>query len=57
MKAAGLGQVFVVGFDGSPVQPEKQAVNCELVTLANADQFGVFTGGSRRTKMAADPLP
>jgi erythritol transport system substrate-binding protein len=81
LKAAGLGQVIVVGFDGSPDaiasikakemrvtvlqpaagiartavdqahrlitsgstgQPEKQAVDCELVTLANADQFGVF---------------
>jgi erythritol transport system substrate-binding protein len=81
LNAAGLGQVIVVGFDGSPDaiasikakdmratvlqpaasiartavdqahrlittgstgQPEKQAVDCELVTLANADQFGVF---------------
>ena len=81
LKAAGLGQVIVVGFDGSPDaiasikakemratvlqpaaglarmavdqahrlitagstgQPEKQSVDCELVTLANADQFGVF---------------
>jgi erythritol transport system substrate-binding protein len=81
LKAAGLGQVIVVGFDGSPDaiasikagemratvlqpaagiartaveqahrlitsgatgQPEKQAVDCELVTPANADQFGVF---------------
>ena len=81
LKAAGRGQVIVVGFDGSPDaiasikakemratvlqpaaalarmavdqahrlitkgstgQPEKQAVDCELVTLANADQFGVF---------------
>ena len=81
LKAAGLGQVIVVGFDGSPDaiasikakemratvlqpaasiarlavdqahrlitsgstgQPEKQAVDCELVTLANANQFGVF---------------
>ena len=81
LKAAGLGQVIVVGFDGSPDaiasikakemratvlqpaaaiartavdqahrlitsgstgQPEKQAVDCELVTLTNADQFGVF---------------
>ena len=81
LKAAGLTQVVVVGFDGSPDaiasikgkeiratvlqpaaaiaraavdqahrliaggstgQPEKQAVDCELVTLANADQFGVF---------------
>jgi erythritol transport system substrate-binding protein len=81
LKAAGMGQVIVVGFDGSPDaiasirakeiratvlqpaaalarmavdqahrritagstgQPEKQSVDCELVTLANADQFGVF---------------
>ena len=81
LKAAGLGQATVVGFDGSPDamasikakemhatvlqpaasiarmavnqahrlitsgstgQPEKQAVDCELVTLANANQFGVF---------------
>ena len=81
LKAAGLSQVIVVGFDGSPDaiasikakeiratvlqpaatlarmavdqahrlitsgstgQPEKQSVDCELVTLANADQFGVF---------------
>jgi erythritol transport system substrate-binding protein len=27
---------------GSTGQPEKQAVDCELVTLANADQFGIF---------------
>ena len=27
---------------GSTGQPEKQAVDCELVTLTNADQFGVF---------------
>jgi erythritol transport system substrate-binding protein len=81
LKAAGLGQVIVIGFDGSPDaiasikakemratvlqpaaaiarmavdqahqlitkgstgQPEKQAIDCELVTLANADQYGVF---------------
>jgi len=81
LKAAGLTEVVVVGFDGSPDaiasitakeiratvlqpaaaiaraaidqahrlitagstgQPEKQAVDCELVTLANAHQFGVF---------------
>jgi erythritol transport system substrate-binding protein len=81
LKAAGLGHVIVVGFDGSPDaiasikakemratvlqpaagiarlavdqahllitkgstgQPEKQAIDCELVTAANADQFGVF---------------
>jgi erythritol transport system substrate-binding protein len=81
LKAANLGGVIVVGFDGSPDaiasikagemaatvlqpaaaiaraavdqahqfittgstgQPEKQAVACELVTSANADQFGVF---------------
>jgi erythritol transport system substrate-binding protein len=81
LKAAGLSQVIVVGFDGSPDaiasikakeiratvlqpaasialaavdqahrlittgstgQPEKQAVDCELVTFANADQFGIF---------------
>jgi erythritol transport system substrate-binding protein len=27
---------------GATGQPEKQAINCELVTRANADQFGVF---------------
>ena len=82
LKAAGMGGVIVVGFDGSPDaiasikakemratvlqpaagiarmavdqahrlittgstgQPEKQAVDCELVTLANADEFGVFS--------------
>jgi erythritol transport system substrate-binding protein len=82
LKAAGLGQVIVVGFDGSPdamasikakemratvLQPaaaiarmaveqartlittgstgqqEKQAIDCELVTAANVDQFGIFT--------------
>jgi erythritol transport system substrate-binding protein len=81
LKTAGLSQVIVVGFDGSPdaiasikvkeiratvLQPaaaiaraavdqahrlitagttgqaEKQAVDCELVTLANADLFGIF---------------
>ena len=81
LKAAGLGSVVVVGFDGSPDalasiragemkatvlqpaaaiaraaideahqfittgstgKPEKQAIECELVTRANADQFGVF---------------
>lgn len=81
LEAAGLGDVIVVGFDGSPDaiasivaggikatvlqpaaalaqaaidqahayittgstgQPEKQAIDCELVTAANADQFGVF---------------
>jgi erythritol transport system substrate-binding protein len=81
LKAAGLGSVVVVGFDGSPDaiasiragdmkatvlqpaayiarlavdqahalvtkgttgQPEKQAVDCELITPANADRFGVF---------------
>jgi erythritol transport system substrate-binding protein len=81
LKAAGMGHVIVVGFDGSPDaiasikaqemratvlqpaaaiarmavdqahqlitkgstgQPEKQAIDCELVTLANADQFGIF---------------
>lgn len=81
LKAAGLSQAIVVGFDGSPDaiasirakemratvlqpaaaiarmaveqahrlittgatgQPEKQAIDCELVTLANADQFGIF---------------
>ncbi|UCG88129.1 MAG: D-ribose ABC transporter substrate-binding protein [Gemmatimonadota bacterium] len=79
--AAGLGDVIVVGFDGSPDairsilagemkatvlqpaallarmavdqahalittgstgQPEKQSIDCELVTLENADDFGVF---------------
>jgi len=81
LKAAGLTQVIVVGFDGSPDaiaaiktggikatvlqpaaaisvlavdqahalltkgstgQPEKQSIDCELVTAANADAFGVF---------------
>jgi erythritol transport system substrate-binding protein len=81
LKAAGLANVIVVGFDGSPDaiasikaeeikatvlqpaaliaeravdqahqlittgstgQPEKQSVDCELVTPANADAFGVF---------------
>jgi erythritol transport system substrate-binding protein len=81
LKAAGMSQVIVVGFDGSPDaiasirakemratvlqpaaaiartavdqahrlitagatgQPEKQAIECELVTSANADQFGIF---------------
>jgi len=27
---------------GSTGLPEKQAIDCELVTAANADQFGVF---------------
>jgi erythritol transport system substrate-binding protein len=27
---------------GATGQPEKQAIDCELVTLANADQFGIF---------------
>ncbi len=27
---------------GSTGQPEKQAIDCELVTLANAEQFGTF---------------
>jgi erythritol transport system substrate-binding protein len=81
LQAAGLGNVVVVGFDGSPDAiaavkagrlkatvlqpaaliaamaidqlhrllttgstglPEKQSINCELVTPANADEFGVF---------------
>lgn len=81
LKAAGLGSVIVVGFDGSPDaitsikagemkatvlqpaallarmavdqahqyvttgstgQPEKQSIDCELVTPATADQFGIF---------------
>jgi erythritol transport system substrate-binding protein len=81
LKAAGLGKVIVVGFDGSPDaiasikagdmkatvlqpaaemarravdqahqfittkstgQPEKQSIDCEIITAANADQFGVF---------------
>jgi erythritol transport system substrate-binding protein len=81
LKGAGLGDVVVVGFDGSPDaigsikagemkatvlqpaayiarlavdqahavitkgttgQPEKQSVDCELITQANADRFGVF---------------
>jgi len=28
---------------GSTGQPEKQSIDCELVTRANADEFGVFT--------------
>jgi erythritol transport system substrate-binding protein len=82
LKAAGLGTVVVVGFDGSPDaiqsikageikatvlqpaaliarlaveqahelitkgstgQPEKQSIDCELITPANADSFGIFT--------------
>ena len=81
LKAAGMGHVIVVGFDGSPdvlaaikagdiaatvlqpaaqlaqmavdqadaylqagtsALPEKQAVDCELVTPENVDEFGVF---------------
>jgi erythritol transport system substrate-binding protein len=81
LEAAGLADVIVVGFDGSPDairsiregkidatvlqpaaliarmavdqahalvttgstgQPEKQAIDCELVTAENADDFGVF---------------
>jgi erythritol transport system substrate-binding protein len=81
LKAAGLGRVIVVGFDGSPdviaaikagdIQatvlqpaariarlaveqahkylttgatgfPEKQSIDCELITPANADRFGLF---------------
>jgi len=81
LKAAGLGSVIVVGFDGSPDAiaavtsgalkatvlqpaaaiaraaidqahqflttgstgtPEKQSIDCELITAANAGQFGVF---------------
>ena len=81
LKAARLGSVVVVGFDGSPdaiasikagemkatvlqpasaiaraaidqahqfittkstAKPEKQAIECELITPANAGQFGVF---------------
>ena len=81
LTAAGMSQVIVIGFDGSPDairsiqskamratvlqpaaaiarmavdqahrlitagatgQPEKQAIECELVTPANADQFGIF---------------
>jgi erythritol transport system substrate-binding protein len=81
LEAAKLGNVIVVGFDGSPDaiasieagrmkatvlqpaamiaraaidqahrlitsgstgQPEKQAIDCELITPANASQFGVF---------------
>jgi erythritol transport system substrate-binding protein len=81
LEAAGLGQVVVVGFDGSPDaiasikaggvaatvlqpaaaiarmavdqahrfittgstgQPEKQSIDCELVTIDNANAFGVF---------------
>lgn len=82
LKAAGLGGVVVVGFDGSPDaiqsikageiratalqpaaliarlaveqahslvttgstgQPEKQSIDCELITPANADSFGIFS--------------
>lgn len=82
LKAAGLGRVAVVGFDGSPDaiqsikageikatvlqpaaliarvaveqahalitkgstgQPEKQSIDCELITPDNADSFGIFT--------------
>ena len=82
LKAAGLGKVIVIGFDGSPDaiqsikagemkatvlqpaaliarlaveqahelittgstgQPEKQSIDCELVTPANADSFGIFS--------------
>jgi erythritol transport system substrate-binding protein len=81
LKAAGLGKVVVVGFDGSPDaiqsikageikatvlqpaaliarlaveqahalitngstgQPEKQSIDCELITPGNADSFGIF---------------
>jgi erythritol transport system substrate-binding protein len=81
LKAAGLGKVIVIGFDGSPDaiqsikageikatvlqpaahiarlaveqahelitkgstgQPEKQSIDCELITPANADSFGIF---------------
>lgn len=81
LKGAGLSNVVVVGFDGSPDaiasikageikatvlqpaayiarlaveqahalitkgstgQPEKQSIDCELVTKANADSFGIF---------------
>ncbi|MGH9162923.1 MAG: substrate-binding domain-containing protein, partial [Vicinamibacteraceae bacterium] len=81
LKAAGMRDVFVVGFDGSPDaiaaikagemqatvlqpaariahmavdqahayittgstgQPEKQAIDCELVTPENAHEFGIF---------------
>jgi erythritol transport system substrate-binding protein len=88
LKAAGRGDVIVVGFDGSPdviaaikagdiaatvlqpasllatmavdqadaylrtgstSRPEKQAIDCELVTPANADEFGVFARTSSRT--------
>jgi erythritol transport system substrate-binding protein len=28
--------------DGSTGQPEKQSIDCELVTKDNADDFGVF---------------
>jgi erythritol transport system substrate-binding protein len=81
LKAANLGSVIVVGFDGSPDaiasikagemkatvlqpaaaiaraaidqahqfittrstgKPEKQAIDCELITPANAGEFGVF---------------
>ena len=81
LKAAGLGKVTVVGFDGSPDaiasikagemmatvlqpaaliartavdqahkyitagstgQPEKQSIDCELITPSTASQFGIF---------------
>jgi erythritol transport system substrate-binding protein len=32
---------------GSTGQPEKQAIDCELITPATADQFGLF---ARKTK-------
>ena len=42
--ATGLPKVVVVGFDGtgSTGGPEKQSVDCQLVTPENADRFGVF---------------
>jgi erythritol transport system substrate-binding protein len=88
LKAAGLGHVVVVGFDGSPDalasiragemkatvlqpaahiarlavdqahalittgstgHPEKQAIDCELVTRDNVDEFGIFERKSGET--------
>jgi len=35
---------------GSTGQPEKQAIDCELVTPANADEFGVFARKAKESK-------
>ena len=94
LKAAGLGKVIVVGFDGSPDaiasikageikatvlqpaaliarlavdqahqfittgstgQPEKQSIDCELVTPANADAVRRLRARSRGDAMATQP--